>query len=238
MSRAILVAHQPAYLPWGGYFARLLDVDELILLDHVQFSERGFQHRNHIRAPRGGRLRLTVPVRRHFGQPIRDVEIADTYWARRHWRAIAESYRRAPYWAAYADQIEQIYVRPHRRLIDLTAVLTGVFLDALDIHVAVRRSSALQPAGRRTELLLNLAHARGANVLRVGTGGAHYLNAFMLRDAGIRVEVIRFATPIYRQGPGPFTPNLSTLDMLMWNGPRTRDLLHAGMTVAEETGAA
>ncbi|MFE6385248.1 WbqC family protein [Nocardiopsis dassonvillei] len=65
---AVLVAHQPAHPPWGSYFSRLLNVDELVLLDHVQFIGHGPQLRNVIRAPRRGRrLRLTVPIRRGFG---------------------------------------------------------------------------------------------------------------------------------------------------------------------------
>lgn len=92
MSPQLLVAHQPAYLPWQGYFARLLDVDRLVLLDHVQFSERGRQHRNWIRGHGGGRQLLSIPVRRSglFGQSVRDVEIADSRWARRHWQTIEQ----------------------------------------------------------------------------------------------------------------------------------------------------
>lgn len=234
----ILVAHQPAYLPWGGYFARLVDVNELVLLDHVQFSERGYQHRNHIRAPRGGPLRLTVPVRRRFGQAISEVEIADPGWSRRHWRAITESYRHAPYWRYYADRLEEVYRSRHRRLLDLTTALTELFLDALEIPAAITPASALSPEGRRTDLLIDLARTRAADILRVGTGADRYLDRSALRTAGIGVEVIRYSTLAYRQGPGPFTPNLSVLDMLMWTGPRTRDLIHAGATLTREAEAA
>jgi glycosyltransferase involved in cell wall biosynthesis len=65
-STAVLVAHQPAYLPWCGYFSRLLDTERLVVLDHVQFSERGYQHRNSVLKAGGGAQRLTVPVRRRF----------------------------------------------------------------------------------------------------------------------------------------------------------------------------
>lgn len=51
---AVLVAHQPAYLPWDSYFSRPLDGDEVVLLDHARFVGRGPQPRNVIRAPRGG----------------------------------------------------------------------------------------------------------------------------------------------------------------------------------------
>lgn len=222
---SVLVAHQPAYLPWGGYFSRLLDVDELVLLDHVQFVERGPQSRNVIRAPRGGKLRLTVPVRRAFGQPINQVRIADEPWAERHWRSITDSYRSAPYWGRYVDRLHEIYRYPWTHLVDLNVELTRLVLNALGARVTLTRSSTLRPQGTKTEMLLDLARIKRATRLRVGPSGPTYLDKEAVTRAGVDVEVASFVPPVYRQGPGQFTPGLSLLDLLMWAGPAARDLL-------------
>lgn len=232
----VLVAHQPAYLAWHGYFARLLDVDRLVLLDHVQFAERGRQHRNDIRAPRGGPLRLTVPVRRRFGQPIGQVRIADPGWAARHWRAIEQSYRRAPYWDEYGSALAAIYHHPWALLVDLNITLTRFILNTLGLDVTLVRSGDLAPAGQKTAMLVNLCRTTGASVLRVGTGGSlRYLDPVMLADSGITVEVATYTHPSYRQGPGPFTPNLAALDLIMHTGPRAIDVLRAGSLVSPWT---
>jgi hypothetical protein len=231
----VLVAHQPAYLPWHGYFSRLLDVRRLLLLDHVQFAERGWQHRNYLRDRRGRRVRLTVPVSRHFGQPINAVRIADPRFARRHWTTIQQCYHTAPFWDDYRTDLAALYGHTWAHLADLNIALTRLFLDALHLPVALQRSSTLAPTSRATAMLADLCAATGTTVLRVGTGARHYLDHQMLTSAGITVEIADYRHPPYPQGPGPFVPELSILDALLHVGPATVDLLQRGAELSAWT---
>ncbi|AJT62433.1 hypothetical protein T261_0744 [Streptomyces lydicus] len=228
MERGVLVAHQPAYLPWPGFFSRLLDVDELVLLDHVQFSERGWQNRNFVRGPVGTEpIRLTVPVRHRFGQAIRDVETAHSDWARRHWRTLVHSYGRAPYWPNYRGRLEEIFCRQWERLAPLNEALLELLLDGLGLRVCLVRSSALAPGGRQTHMLMNLCRAQGANRLRVGTGALAYLDHDQLAEHGIAVEIATYSHPRYGSAPG-WAPGLSALDLLLHEGPNAKAILRAG----------
>lgn len=229
MPTQILVAHQPAYLAWHGYFARLLDVDRLVLLDHVQFAERGRQHRNTIRGPGGMPIRLTVPVRRRFGQPINQVGIADAAFAGRHWRTITQSYQRAAHWDRYAPFLADIYHQQWTSLLSLDVALIRFILNALELDVTLVYSSTLSPTGTRTRMLVNLCDRLGASVIRIGTGGSmHYLDPVLLADAAIRVEAAGYGHPPYRQGRGPFTPGVAALDLILHQGPAAIDVLRAG----------
>jgi hypothetical protein len=226
---AVLVAHQPAYLPWCGYFSRLLDVDRLVLLDHVQFAERGYQNRSYVRSPNGGRLRLTVPVRRRFGQSISDVLIAgDEPWAARHWRTLTQAYAGAAHWDDCASRLKPVYAKPWTHLADLNAALIQVLLDALGLPVTLLRSSNLNPAGARTGMLIDLCRKSGASVLRTGTGATRYLDRALLEANGVSVEVATYHCPAYPQGRGPFTPQLSVLDLIANTGPAAAEVLQAG----------
>jgi hypothetical protein len=226
----VLIAHQPAYLPWSGYFSRLLDTSQLVLLDHVQFSERGYQNRNYIRAPGGSQLRLTVPVRRRFGQPISDVRIDDQPWTARHWRALTQAYSHAPHWSTCADRLAPVYATPWSGLADLNITLTRILLDLLGLPVTLLRSSTLAPAGTRTAMLVDLCRKTGTSVLRTGTGATRYLDRALLDAAGISVEVATYDCPAYPQGPGPFTPRLSVLDLIASTGPAAARILRDGGT--------
>lgn len=235
--RDVLVAQQPAYLPWCGYFSRLLDVDRLIILDHVQFSERGRQHRNHIRAPGGGTLRLTVPIRRRFGQPLSEVRIADQPWAARHWRSIAEAYQRAPYWQENVAALGELYSRPWTHLADLNIALTGWLLDSFGMDVELLRSTSIAPTGTKTQMLIDLCRRTGARVLRVGTGAPGYLDFRALAEAAIGVEVAVFSSQTRGPGSNSPTPALAALDLLLHHGPRARGLLARGSMVRPWDGA-
>jgi hypothetical protein len=229
----VLVAHQPTYLPWQGYFARLLDVGLLVFLDHVQFVERGWQNRTWIRGHHDGRQRLTVPVRRagRFGQPIGDVEIAGSAWAAHHWRTLCQVYGHAPYFSDYAAELRAIYSHPWTRLACLDTALTELVLDGLGLPVRLIRSSTLHLAGHKTSMLIDLCQRMSAGVLRVGTGATRYLDTDLLSDAGITVEVISYSHPTYQQGRSLFTPGLSTLDALLYCGPGASKLLATGTSI-------
>ena len=221
----VLVAHQPAYLPWPGYFSRLLDVDRLILLDHVQHTERGWQNRNFVRNARGERVRLTVPVTGRFGQPIRAARIADDRWRARHWRTLTECYQHARYWPQWGGPLRAVYGRSWTHLADLNQELIRLLLDAFGLQIELVRSSAITPAGAKTDMLIDLCKTTGTRVLRVGTGAVEYLDAGLLAQAGIEVEVATYSSPPYDQGRGPFTPGLSALDLLLHQGPQARAVL-------------
>ncbi|MEV7775934.1 WbqC family protein [Kitasatospora sp. NPDC086791] len=225
--RTVLAAHQPAYLPWCGFFSRLLNVGEYTALDHVQFSERGWQHRNQVRGP-GQPVLLTVPVRRSFGQPLTEARTTDGPWPRRHWRTLTETYRRAPFWTLYAEHLHAVYEQPWTHLTDLNLTLTRLFLDVLGLETRVVRSSELSPQGTGTEMLVDLCRLRGADTLLVGTGALGYLNAALLREHGIQVEIASYTHPRYGADQRGWAPNLSVLDLLMHEGPRARGVLAAG----------
>lgn len=229
----ILVAHQPAYLPWQGYFARLLDVNRLVLLDHVQFAERGRQHRNWIRGPSGGRHLLSVPVRRsgRFGQSIRDVEIADPRWTQRHWRTLEQTYHRAPYFDDLRDDLRRIYQLPWTTLHEVNSALIRLMLDVLGLPMRIEHSSTISPAGRKTAMLIDLARRTGASVLRVGTSAPRYLDAALLAQAGIGVEIISYTHHPYPQGQVPFLPGLAALDLVLHQGATARRVLAAGVSL-------
>jgi hypothetical protein len=76
----VLVAcHQPNFLPWLGYFAKLARSDRFVLLDRVQFprTSRG-TYTNRVQLLIGGQPAwLTVPVVREGVQAIGDVRIDD-----------------------------------------------------------------------------------------------------------------------------------------------------------------
>jgi hypothetical protein len=60
----VVTTHQPIFLPWPGFFYKALQVDALVLLDHVQFPQgRGWLHRNRLKSDQGDHW-LRVPIRK------------------------------------------------------------------------------------------------------------------------------------------------------------------------------
>ena len=223
----ILAAHQPAYLPWPGFFSRLLDLEQLLVLDHVQFSRGGWQQRNYILTAAGRQL-LSVPVIHDFGQPISAARVSGDRWRSRHWQTITAAYRRAPYFRQWSGQLEEVYSRPWALLSDLNVALISLLMRGFGIGAGLAFSSQLGPQGQATGMLASLCELAGAGVLRVGAGAAGhggYLDRDLLAAAGISVQVAGFSYRPYPQAFPGFTAGLSALDLLLNCGPGARRVL-------------
>ena len=106
----IISAHQPAYLPWCGYFQRISMSDVFVILDEVQFEKNSFTNRNQIKTSNGV-FWLTVPVRLkgHLSSNIKQIEISDNgQWAKKHWKTIKQNYLKAPFFDLYQDTFKGV----------------------------------------------------------------------------------------------------------------------------------
>ena len=229
----IVTIHQPLLLPWLGYLDRMLRSDLFIVLDHVQFERRNYQNRTRIRFDGEARW-FTVPVVQHSREErIIDKLIdnsscsADRWWGSRHYKTLCHAYREAPFFDDYAPHLRSILHSRCERLVDLDLALLELVRAALDIRTPLVRSSELGVDGRKSELMLNLCRAVGADVLLGGMGGSRdYLDTAAFERARIDVRWQQFSHPCYPQcGPGPFIAGLSSIDLLANCGPRSRACL-------------
>ena len=103
---------QSCYIPWKGYFDLINSVDEFILYDDCQYTRQDWRNRNRIKTPNGTRW-LTIPVTIDglYEQRLDETLVADPDWSSRHWDIVAQAHRKAPFFAAYRDEIEAAYAR-------------------------------------------------------------------------------------------------------------------------------
>ncbi len=208
----LVAIHQPHYLPWLGYLHRMAQADLFIVLDHVQFERGNYQNRTQIRI-HGAPHWLTVPVlQRSQKERIAD-KLIDT---RQDWDASHFETLRRAYGSAAVAPLKAIYQTPWERLVDLNDAMLQFLRAAFAIRTPFVNSSELGVGGAKSELVLNLCLAVGADALLVGLGGSrHYLDRAAFERAGVELVFQEFQHPVYAQrGPGPFTPGLSALDFL------------------------
>ena len=224
---------QPTYLPWIGYFDLLDQVDQLVLLDSVQFEKQSWQQRNRIKTPTGLQW-LTVPVafRGRLGQRIVDVEIRQADFWHDHLRAIELNYRRAPHFDQYYPALQDLLksAASDLRLARLNLKLLEWLTETLGIRTPMVRSSELPVEGRRTQLLAEICAALGATTYISPLGSADYLlgELELLTSRGISVSFQHYEHPSYRQLFPPFLPYACVLDLLFNEGENALPILRSG----------
>jgi len=101
---------QSNYIPWKGYFDAIASVDEVVLLDTVQFTKRDWRNRNRIKTP-NRTMWLTIPVRMagNYTQLVNETRVADANWAEQHWKTLLFAYGRSPHFVSHKDVFEHYY---------------------------------------------------------------------------------------------------------------------------------
>jgi len=222
----VCAIHQPHYLPWLRYFDKIARADVFVVLDSIQYNKNGWQNRNKIKSADGALL-LTVPVHAPLGCTLDAVTIDDTQpWRKKHWAAIQQNYRRAPYFAAHAPFLESVYARAWTSLNELNRHMLEYWVRALGIPTRVAYSSELGATGAATDRLVGLLRAVGADTYYSGAYALdRYLDAAALERAGIGLKLQEWRAPEYPQFHPPFVSDLSIADLLLHCGPQSLDVL-------------
>lgn len=215
--RRVAVIHQPDFLPYLGFFHRLLHADIFVILDHVQFvsSSRGWTHRDKIKTSRGAQW-LTVAVEKcPRDTPINEVRLSkQVNWRQANLNLLMENYRRAPHFDEIFTHVETLYASAQERLVDFNLRSIELLMELLGIDIKTVLSSDLSPVGRKNELLLNLLGKIGATTYLSGVGAKDYLDPELFSRSGIEVIWQQFQHPVYPQIHGEFLSYLSSLDLL------------------------
>jgi len=229
----IVAAHQPAYLPWIGYLAKIEAADGFVVMDDLQYEAQNFQNRNRIKINHGAAW-LTVPLERGpqtqliCDKRISNAGSAKEHWQRRSWQTLQVHYGSAAYWSTYADALYDLYHRRWESLLALDLHILALFMRWFEIRKPLILASSLDLMGQKTERILSLCRALEADVYLSGRGGSTgYLDVEKLEANGVAVTWQPFQHPEYSQRYPSlgFVSHLSALDLLLNCGPASARIL-------------
>lgn len=212
---------QSNYLPWKGYFDLIHDVELFIFYDDVQYTKNDWRNRNLVKTPAGPAW-VTVPVGRDLHRLIREVTITDGRWATKHWKTLAQNYSRSPFFGAYREFFEHVYLeRSWQRLSELNQYLVSeIGRRFLGIRTELRDAAEYGAGGRRSDRLLDLLGKAEARVYVSGPAARSYIDPDAFARAGIELVWKSYAGyPEYPQAHPPFTHQVSIVDLLFNVGP-------------------
>jgi hypothetical protein len=212
---------QSCYIPWKGFFDLIGRCDEYVIYDSAQYVKRHWHNRNRIKTATGVQW-LTIPVLTggRFDQSIETVEI-EKPWADKHWRTLELAYKGAQFFDQVAPTVKCWYERAenHKRLTDVNAIFTEGIANFLGLKTRITRDARYPTEGAKTERLLGIARAAGADCYLSGPSARTYFDEQMFAAAGITPEWMSYeGYPEYPQLHGPFDHAVTALDLLFNTG--------------------
>ncbi len=215
----LYAVHQPHYLPYLGYLAKVDCVDTFVFLEDVQFVKREFQNRNKIKTPQGAQW-LTVPVKGEYKARISEMlPDHEKDWARQHVETLRRNYSKAPF-IDELDGFAKVVVQSYPNLAELGMATTRFFLERFGIHTPVQGMKDFKNLPEDPNLrIITIGQQLNADVYLAGIGGKNYMDLDLFAREGVHVEFFDFHPEPYPQQNADFLPYMGAIDLLLNAGP-------------------
>jgi len=212
---------QPYFLPYIGYFQLIHAVDEFIVYDNIQFSKKGWFHRN--RMLQNGKdeyFSLSLKKDSDF-LDVRDRRLSDTWPADREkvLRKIRENYRKAPHFEETYPVVEKIFHFPDTHLFDFIFFSLQTVCSFLEITTPLTVSSTvdIDHSLRSQDKVIALVKKTGGNIYLNPIGGFDLYDPSDFSAEGLTLQFHKARPFSYPQSGKEFVPWLSVLDLMMFN---------------------
>lgn len=212
-----LAIMQPYFFPYIGYFQLISAADTFVVYDDVNFIKGGWINRNFILS-NGDKLRITLQLLgaspNHL---INQIEVGNN--GHKLYKTIQQSYSRAPYYHSVITLIEKILYSDETNL----AVFLNFSLRQITDYLGMERewhlSSALNKdvSLRGQQKVLAICKELGAKQYINVPGGKALYDHGSFVEQEIQLSFLEPVTRPYEQNSQAFIPNLSIIDVMMFN---------------------
>ena len=213
---------QPYLFPYLGYFQLVNAVDVFVFADDVNFKKGGFINRNKIQFNNEERY-VTVPcIKRSQNKLINEVQIsAETKgYPENILHTIKQTYAKASFFTDVFPIIESIFNSDVDSISILAAYSVELVSNYLEINVDFRFSSLSfnHTKGQEKSIrLINITKELGGTTYINPIGGTNIYNKKFFESQGVKLNFLEPEVIRYDQLDKKFIPNLSIIDVLMYN---------------------
>jgi len=215
---SVVGIHQPNFLPWLGFFNKVLQADVFVLLDDVQFVKG--EVTNRVKLLISGEARwLTCPVLTSGSgsSNISEKQLDSSLrWREKNLMAIRQSYGRHPFFEQVIGALGPLLSDTEPSLVQYNFSLIAAISRGLGLgDEKFRLGSELGVESYSTQRLVDLTKIVGGSCYLTGGGAQGYQDDQLFENAGVAVEYQNFkARPYPQKGMENFVPGLSILDCL------------------------
>lgn len=220
---------QPYFLPYIGYFQLMNMVDEFILYDNIQFTKKGWIHRNRM-LQNGKDEYFTLPIKKD--SDYLDVDqryLADTFAQEKVklLNKIKSNYQKAPHLKLVFPYILEIFDFEDTNLFNFVHNSLLVIANYLEIKTPIVVSSTLDIDHelKGQDKVLALTKALGGDHYVNPIGGQLLYNSEEFENRGVKLSFFKTSDFSYPQFSNDFIPFLSILDVMMFNTKEQIQLL-------------
>lgn len=207
---------QPYLFPYLGYFQLIRAVDAFVVYDDVSFINRGWINRNYILS-NGDKQLITLPLQAASqNKLINQIEVGGPH---KILKSLSQNYGKAPHFDAVYPMLEDILVQTEKNLARFLDYQLRRICDHLGLCPQWHVSSALAKDNglRGQDKILSICEELGATHYINLPGGKALYDQPSFAARGLQLSFVQSRVLSYRQFGQEYVPNLSIIDVMMFN---------------------
>lgn len=211
---------QPYFFPYLGYWQLMNIVDKFVIYDDVNYIKRGWINRNRILVE-GKPFYIHVPVvKASQNKIINEMEVfVDSSLRKKELKTIELAYKKAPFFDSVYPLIKDIINTEQNRLSEYLIKSLHVIARYLQIETEFLISSQIRKNNnlKAQDKIIDICRVLEADEYYNAIGGLDLYSGKMFNENGIQLFFVNMNEISYKQYNNSFVPNLSILDIMMFN---------------------
>lgn len=213
---------QPYFFPYLGYWQLLNAVDEYVIYDDVNYIKNGWINRNNILL-NGQKHLITLPLDKASPfLPINEIRITPNIINKEKLlKTVDAAYKKAPYFAEIFPIIQAVIMEDSCLIARALENQFKLVCHYLGIKTKLIVSSQLEKNNelKAQDKVLHICHLlKGTDYINA-IGGQELYSREDFRKEGLQLHFMQTNVVSYPQFKNEFVPNLSMIDILMFNSP-------------------
>jgi hypothetical protein len=211
---------QPYLFPYIGYFQLINAVDKFVILDDVNYINRGWINRNRILVNNGD-YTFTVPLKdASQNRKICDTYISDdTKWQGKLLKTIELAYKKAQYFDRAFPIITEIIQNEEKNISKFIGQSLLLLNQYLVINTTIAASSSIYKNShlKAQDKIIDICLQEKTDHYINPAGGTEIYSSAAFNKFNIKLNFIKSGSIEYKQFGQTFIPWLSIIDVLMFN---------------------
>jgi len=208
---------QPYFFPYIGYWQLIHSVDTFVIYDDVNFIKRGYINRNNIFQNGSSQLITLELIGASQNKRINEISIGNN--ANKLLKTLKQNYLKAPFYKDVFPVLEEILNNEEKKLSKFLGFSLVKISKYLNIDTKFLYSSDIKndKTFKAQDRLIEMSKTLNATGYINSIGGIELYDKQVFSQKDINLSFLKSSEIFYKQFNNEFIPNLSIIDVLMFN---------------------
>ena len=221
---------QPYFFPYIGYFQLLNMVDKYVVFDTAYFANNKWGFRNRILINGAPGFFRVITLKSSQNKRFNEIKVSgDIEAKKKNIRTLESAYRKAPHFPEVMPILEQFLLADYDNLSEHNAASIRLVCNYLGIETEILLLSELDCDSdlKKQYKIIDICRVLGGDEYINAIGGTELYDFEVFRENGIELAFLKSGDIMYSQFGREFVPNLSIIDVMMFNSvPEIHNMLN------------